>query len=170
MAAHASHVFSQHLGADCGAAVLAVETTNTSGSPTDDSEYRWNLAPMFARGAARQLKAGKMKFPEVEAMLESLQREYFPFKVEGDCLYGANRTENGWWLWVFNNKGVTKFTDAPHTVDHSFDAVVSVSCGKVGVASIRELITERDVPAAAGAFTHRVAAGDLAVFEIAAAK
>ena len=105
-----------------------------------------------------------------DSFFENLQKDYFPFKVEGDCLYGANRTADGWWLWVFNNKGVTKFTDAPHAVDHSFDAVVSVSCGNVDVASIRELITERDVPAAAGAFTHRVAAGDLAVFEIAAAK
>ena len=54
LAVHASHVFSQHLGADCGAKVLAVETTNTSGSPANDSEYRWNLAPMFVRGASRQ--------------------------------------------------------------------------------------------------------------------
>ena len=114
----------------------------------------------------RRLKAGKARFPEVEAIFEGLQKDYFPFRVEGDCMYGANRTEGGWWLWVFNNKGVTKFTDAPHAVDHSFDADVTVSCANGGIAAVRELIAGKEVPAAAGMFRHRVAAGDLAVFEI----
>ena len=120
------------------------------------------------------LKAGKMRFPEIEAIFEGLQNDYFPFKVEGDCLYGANRTEGGWWLWVFNNKGVTKFTDAPHIVDHSFDADIKVSlrdvCGGVGTRrptmAVKELLTERPLPVENGAFRHRVAAGDLAVFGI----
>ena len=114
----------------------------------------------------RSLKAGKTRFPEVEALLESLQAEYFPFKVEGDCLYGANRTADGWWLWVLNNRGVTKFTDAPHSVDHSFDAEIAVSGAKCAIASAKELLSENAVAVAANAFTHRVAAGDLAVFEI----
>ena len=45
-----------------------------------------------------KFKAGKVRFPEIEAIFEGLQKDYFPFKVEGDCLYGANRTDGGWWL------------------------------------------------------------------------
>ena len=109
-----------------------------------------------------------MKFPEIEAIFEGLQKDYFPFKVEGDCLYGANRTADGWWLWVFNNKGVTKFTDAPHAVKHSFDADIAVSCTKGGIATARELLTEKSLPIENGVFRHRIAAGDLAVFEVVA--
>ena len=138
-----------------------------------------------------QLKAGKMRFPEIEAIFDGLQKDYFPFKVEGDCLYGANRTADGWWLWVFNNKGVTKFTDAPHTVDHSFDTDITVQLTRSGrfvetslpaqsgrdaptarptqqsgIIMVKELLTAKDVPVADSTFTHHVAAGDLAVFEI----
>ncbi|MBR2837921.1 MAG: hypothetical protein IKE55_04000 [Kiritimatiellae bacterium] len=113
-----------------------------------------------------QLKAGTIRFPEVEAVFDGLQRDYFPFKVEGDCLYGANRTAGGWWLWVFNNKGVTKFTDTPHAVDRSFDADVTVSCAKHDFAAAKELLTGKEVLVADGAFRWRIAAGDLAVFEL----
>jgi hypothetical protein len=107
-----------------------------------------------------------VSFPEVETLLAGLERDYFPFKVEGDCLYGANRTEKGWWLWVFNNKGVTKFTDLPHSVDNSFDVEVKISRAKDRIASVREIVHEREVPVSGGSFSWRVAAGDLAVFEI----
>ena len=120
------------------------------------------------------LKAGKMRFPEVEAIFENLQNDYFPFKVEGDCLYGANRTEEGWWLWVFNNKGVTKFIDTPHAVDPSFDANIAVSwnsCnGALGITrpsiAVKELLTEKPVTVEKDTFKHCIVAGDLAVFEI----
>ena len=124
-----------------------------------------------------KLKAGKVRFPNVESIFEKLQDDYFPFKVEGDCLYGANRTDDGWWLWVFNNKGVTKFTDAPHTVDHSFDVEITVREGRAlsrpqtGQSpsvpmTVRELLAEKNIPVINGAFKHRIAAGDLAVFEV----
>ena len=34
-----------------------------------------------------------------------------PVKVEGDIQYGMNKAAGGWWLYLFNNKGVTKFAD-----------------------------------------------------------
>jgi len=40
-----------HLGGALGAKTITMETTNTSFPP---DEYRWNIMPMFARGAARQ--------------------------------------------------------------------------------------------------------------------
>ena len=125
-----------------------------------------DMIPEPNRNRPGELKAGRISFPKVEAMLEGLQKDYFPFRVEGDCLYGASRTETGWWLWVFNNRGVTKFTDTPHTIDHSFDVDITVSYAKYGISSARELLSGRQVPVSAGAFRHRVAAGDLAIFEV----
>ena len=137
---------------------------------TEDTEKRnggnSNSVCSVSYAVTRQMKAGKVKFPKIESILENLQKDYFPFKVKGDCLYGANRTEDGWWLWVFNNKDITKFTDAPHAVDHSFDADITVSCKKDGTTAVKELLTEKPVPIAEGKFKYRVEAGDLAVFEV----
>jgi len=113
-----------------------------------------------------KLKAGTVSFPEVEAMLAGLERDFFPFKVSGDCLYGASRTEDSWWLWVLNNKGVTKFTDKPHVIDHSFDANVKVAPGRAKIHAVRELVRGGDVSVADGSFAYTVPAGDLAVFEV----
>ena len=113
------------------------------------------------------MKAGKKRFPDVESIFEGLQNDYFPFEVKGDCLYGANRTDGGWWLWVFNNKGVTKFTDAPHTLDHSFDVDIAVTYPGASHFRATELLTGETIAVAGGSFRHRIAAGDLAVFEIA---
>ena len=68
---------------------------------------------------------------------------------------------------MFNNRGVTKFTDAPHVVDHSFDAEITVSgqCAMV----VKELLAGGKIPVEGKTFTHRIAAGDLAVFEVAVA-
>ena len=45
-------LYSGHVAAGFGAKMLIVETTNTTGK--DGPEYRWNVSPMFCRGAARQ--------------------------------------------------------------------------------------------------------------------
>ena len=121
---------------------------------------------MLSRSLPGKLKSGKVSFPEVEKLLAGLEADYFPFKIEGDCLYGANRTEKGWWLWVFNNRGVTKFTDLPHTVDHAFDVDVRVCGSKCRVRTVRELMSGRELDVAGDSFTCKVEAGDLAVFEI----
>ena len=122
--------------------------------------------PSSPAKAVNDVKAGRTKFPAVAKALSALQAEMFPFKVEGDCLYGVNRTEKGWWLWVFNNRGITKFADAPASVDRSCDVDITVSSAHERISAARELLTGRIVRVAGGSFGHRVAAGDLAVFEI----
>ena len=67
---------------------------------------------------------------------------------------------------MFNNRGVTKFTDLPHTVDHAFDADVRVCGSKCRVRTVRELMSGRELEVSDDSFTCRVKAGDLAVFEI----
>jgi len=110
--------------------------------------------------------AGRLKFPTVERILEGLQRDLFPFAVEGDCQYGASRTEKGWWLWVFNNKGVCKFADTFETIDHSRDVEVNVRFTHAVPAPVKELMSGKEVPVSDGRFIFKVPAGDFAVFEI----
>ena len=122
--------------------------------------------PPPGRSAVRDTLAGRKKFPAVERIFRGLERDYFPLAVEGDCLYGMNKTPSGWWLWVFNNKGVVKFADRPHTVDKAFDATVTVSPAHFKPVIARELLSGRRVAVSGGRFTWRVPAGDLAVFEL----
>ena len=117
--------------------------------------------------AVASLRRGTLHHPKVEEILEGLQDWLFPFKVEGDCLYGANRTEKGWWLWVFNNRGVTKFADKPQSVDASAASDVRVGLGGIRASRVKELMSGRDVEIDADAtFAARIPSGDLAVFEI----
>ena len=122
--------------------------------------------PQNARKAIDDVKTGRAKFPEVVQVFDSLQAEYFPFKVQGDCLYGVNRTKDGWWLWTFNNKGVTKFADKMASVDRSCDVEISVSSFHSPIGSVREMLSGKTVRVVGGAFRHTIPAGDLAVFEI----
>ena len=61
---------------------------------------------------------------------------------------------------------MTKFADAPHTVDHAFDVDVTVSCANGDIAAVKELLTAKSLPVENRTFRYRVAAGDLAVFDI----
>ena len=65
---------------------------------------------------------------------------------DGDIHFGVNRTERGWLVWMFNNKGVVKFVDEPERLDESMTAAVTVRCrgleksvavGPGGIAYVR---------------------------------
>ena len=114
-----------------------------------------------------EIQAGRVRFDGVEKLLMQLQNEYFPFEVSGDCQYGACKTETGWWLWAFNNKGVRKFADTPETFDSRFDSTICVRLkGNVLPVGVTELISERRLAFESGSFRYCVRAGDLAVFEV----
>ena len=122
--------------------------------------------PLPGPDGAVALRTGRMRIPSIERILEGLQRDLFPFEVAGDCQYGANRTADGWWLWVFNNRGVHKFADTAETIDHSKDAEISVSAAHGSPGAVRELVSGRQIGLSGGRFTFTVPAGDLAVFDI----
>ena len=125
------------------------------------------MVPQLEAGAVRRLWAGQIEFPAVRERLQQLQERYFPFEVAGDIQYGANRTQGGWWLWCFNNRGVTKFTDAPETVDPSCVSRVSVRLKRAGAyTAVRELLAERSISVKGGVFTYDIAPGELAIFEV----
>lgn len=70
------------------------------------------------------------RFAIIHDLLEAVQREVSPVRVEGDVQWGVNRTRKGWLVWLFNNKGVTKFIGEPEILDESQTATVSVRCGQ----------------------------------------
>ena len=99
------------------------------------------LADVVKSGKGRSVWVGEVRYPQVERLFAELQREHFPFKVEGDCLFGATRTEKGWWLYVFNNRGVTKFAQEPEVLDPKATSHVKVTLKSTGRTC------EIDVPA-----------------------
>ena len=90
----------------------------------------------------------------------------FPVAVSGSAQFGLNRTEKGWWLWAFNNRGIRKFADAPQEIDHSFDSELEIDVSRLCAGACRELLSGKDVGMSDGRFCWRLPAGELAVFEL----
>ena len=59
--------------------------------------------------------------------------------VKGDIQYGLNKTQNGWLVYLFNNKGITKFADKPATFDQSKTANVTINLTGIKAKTVREL-------------------------------
>ena len=127
------------------------------------------LLPDVGNPATRMadIASGRLVFPKVAALVSRLRARHFPFTVTGDVLYGANRRSDGWWLWAFNNRGVTKFADAFETVDPAAAVRIDVVCGpKAAARSVTELTTGKSVRLQDGRFAADVPAGGFAIFEI----
>lgn len=112
--------------------------------------------------------SGQRTFPEVAKMLDGIQARHFPFTVEGDVQYGANRTAKGWWLWCLNNRGVTKFIGEDETVDSSASSKIRVTLkpDAGSLTGVREIIGGHEVPVVGRSFEFTIPAGDVAVFEL----
>lgn len=120
-------------------------------------------------GKGRSVSSGEIRLPEMEAVFTSLQEEYFPFKVDGNCMYGLSVADDHVWLYVFNNDGVTKFVYLPETIDSSkaSDIRVTPRASAPRFDMVTELISGKDVSVKDdGSFAWRVGPGDLAVFEM----
>jgi len=78
--------------------------------------------------------SGRREFTLVKRLLERVQDETLPFRLEGDVQWGVNKTAGGWLLWLVNNNGVTKYSDSPEEYDEAKTAHVKatfVPTGKV---------------------------------------
>ena len=123
--------------------------------------------PPLAKNTVGEIMAGRLAFPSVAAKLESLQKDLFPFTVSGNCQYGANRTTKGWWLWVFNNRGVRKFADTFESLDPACNTSVTATLKVGSVKKVTDLVSGRSIAVDANSFTFDLPAGDLAIFEVA---
>ena len=119
-------------------------------------------------GKGRGIAVGEVRYPKLEAALSALQEAYFPFKVDGNCMYGLSVSDDHVWLYVLNNDGVTKFADAPQTLDESKASEIHVTprASAPRFGTVKELISGKTVKTDNGSFSWRVGPGDLAVLEI----
>lgn len=127
------------------------------------------LADAVNAGEGRGAALGETHYPRVEAALKTLQREFFPFEVVGDCFYGLTASKDRSWLYVFNNDGVKKFADAFEELDRAkaTDIKVSLRSGWGKLERVVELLSEREVAVSeCGTFACRLMPGELAIFEI----
>ncbi|MEN6645538.1 MAG: hypothetical protein ABFE08_24090 [Armatimonadia bacterium] len=114
------------------------------------------------------LVAKNTRMPLVELLMRQIVREVLPLEVRGDVEYGLNKVSDGWWVYLINNKGVTKYTTTPEELDPAATARVTVRMRALRASSVRELRqgTRIAVDARRNAFTIDVGPGDVRIIHI----
>lgn len=106
--------------------------------------------------------------PLIGRLMEQIVREVLPITVEGNIQYGLNRVEDGWWLYLINNQGVTKFTQTPDELNPAETAQVTVDLRALRVKEVHELMTNGSatITQKKNTFTIQVGPGDVRVVKI----
>lgn len=91
-----------------------------------------------------------------------------PLDVKGDIQYGLNKLDDGWLLYLINNKGVTKFVDKKQAVDLSKTAKVEVFLKDIKSSGIIELREQKVIAQddKCNSFTIEIPSGDVKVIKI----
>ena len=76
---------------------------------------------------------GRKSYEVIRMLLARVQEETMPVLVKGDVQWGVNRTETGYLLWLFNNKGVVHYSGEKPLVDETAIAEVRVLLRKDSV-------------------------------------
>ena len=107
----------------------------------DREKYRKELPIDNFFGVKPEIVAGRVTYPVQRELLRKVQSETLPVEVSGDVQWGLNKVklegqgrEDGWLVWMLNNKGVKKFAYEEEDVDHAFDAKVKITNRKTGKA------------------------------------
>ncbi|MBQ9338238.1 MAG: hypothetical protein IJS14_13180 [Lentisphaeria bacterium] len=125
---------------------------------------RW-LVPDFEDGGTESKTAltrtatGALKFKYTRALLDKIVEEVLPIKVSGEIQYGLNKTKTGWLLYMFNNEGITKFTDTPETFDPKKTARVTVQLKDISALYAFDLCSRESFEIRDGKFTVEVQPG-----------
>ncbi len=107
------------------------------------------------------------RLPLIDKLLRRFSAETLPVKVEGDIQSGLNKTKNGWLLYLINNKGIRKFSDAPGEVIEPLETrTVQVSFPGVKVKRVAELLSDEMLIPADGTVTLDVKPGEIKILEI----
>ena len=114
-----------------------------------------------------ELLKGK-RLPLVENLMRQIVNEVLPVEVRGDIEYGLNMTSDGWWVYLINNKGVTKFTQTPEELDPSATAPVTIDLRALRVVASRELREDKDIAVLPGtnSLAIEVGPGDIRIVKI----
>ena len=114
----------------------------------------------------RDTEFGRVEFSFNAYFLKRFQDELYPVRVTGDCQYGINKTPSGWWLWILNNRGVSKFIDTFEKVDESCASKVRVDFSRVKATSCTELQSGESVALSGNGFDATIPAGGIRIFEL----
>ena len=113
-----------------------------------------------------QTASGSRQFKYTRMLLDKIVQEVLPIEVEGDILYGLNKTRDGWLVYLINNKGITKFIDTPPTFDQKQTAEVTVRLKGISAKQVRELRTDTEIPLDDGQFTVKVKPGEIKIYRL----
>lgn len=108
----------------------------------------------------------KGKLPLIDKVLRQFSSETLPVKVEGDIQFGINKNKVGWRIYLINNKGVRKFTDAPQIVDLKQTKNVKISFPRIKVKKVTEILENTPVEMKNGSLTVKVPPGEIRILEI----
>ena len=109
------------------------------------------------------------KMPLVELLMRQVVKDVLPIEVQGDVEYGLNKVPGGWWVYLINNKGVTKYTTTPEELNVAETAKVTVDMRALRATGVRELRKDRPIVVEQGknSFSIEVGPGDICVVKIA---
>jgi hypothetical protein len=128
------------------------------------------LVPDFgaeeANSALQAMRSGQWKFKYVKDLMDCITPGLLPVKVEGDIQYGVNKVAGGWWLYLFNNKGVTKFADSAATFDPRKRATVSGRSDKLGPCRVTDLVSGEAVAGRTGSFRMDIDPGTFRILKL----
>jgi len=133
---------------------------------------RVGVAELNQSDGTGDVRTGTRAYPRLQRMFAELQKDYFPFVVEGACQHGLLIARDHLWLYAFNNDGVTKFADSEERLQEAKSSRICISgnqgrgCRLGKDSSVRELLSGKSVSADGGSFSWLLKPGDLAVFEI----
>ena len=111
--------------------------------------------------AEREIRSGNGELGLIRYVLDTVQDRYIPVKVSGDAFWGFSRTKEGWFLWLFNNRGVTKYSGEPQEIDDTKKSTVSVDLRTLVGCSVFDADTRENIKTRANRFTLDVPAGGM---------
>ncbi|MFA6176660.1 MAG: hypothetical protein WC765_08800 [Phycisphaerae bacterium] len=110
------------------------------------------------------LADARKKSPLAQFLLKHIVPDVLPFKIEGDIEYGLNRLDDGWLVYLINNKGVHKKPAEDATFDLRETSTVKISFDSKP-EKIVELRESKEFPRESSV-TIDVPPGDLRILKI----
>ena len=115
---------------------------------------------------AMKASSGELQFPYIEQLLKQLCAEVNPVKVDGDVKFGLNRNASGWWLYLFNNKGVMKMDGEAETFDPNRTVRVKIDFHKLKIRNVKELRSGRAMAVKNNRLELEIGPGDFKILEL----
>lgn len=146
-----------------GNALLTLHPFGRGNLLVSTAEY---MLPSGGNMTMNEILSGSVRFELIEALLSRLVEETLPVRVKGCIQYGVNTLPEGYLVYFFNNKGVTKFTDKREILDAkaTSDVTVTLKDGKLRTAA--ELLSGKTLAISGNAASVRVAPGGIAIVRL----